>query len=107
LIKNAEDYKKAGLGTFHRLFAENQIKRILFAWIISTSMASLLLAYFGLIKSQILFVILIILNVFLSVSFYNILFKDQKLIKFKKAFIEINAFMIIVLIMLIFESLFN
>ncbi|PLX14113.1 MAG: hypothetical protein C0597_10515, partial [Marinilabiliales bacterium] len=106
LIKNAEDYKKAGLGTFHQLFSETQVKRILFAWIVATSLTSLLLAYFGFIQSQVLFVILIGLNVFISVSFYTILFRDDHLIKFKKAFISINAFMIIILMMLIIETLF-
>ena len=106
LIKNAEDYKNAGLGTFHSLFSETQIKRILFTWIISTSLTSMLLAYFGFIQSQILFVFLIILNVFISISFYQILFKSKKFIQFKKAFIEINAFMIIVLGLLIIDSLF-
>jgi len=105
LIKNSEDYKKAGLGTFHRLFSEDQVKRILFTWILSTSFTSLLLAYFGFIQSQILFVVLIILNVFISTSFYHILFKNKGIIQFKKAFIEINAFMIIVLTLIILESL--
>ncbi len=106
LIKNGEDYKSAGLSTFHRLFNDRQVKRILFTWIISTSLTSLLLAYFGFIQSQILFIVLIMLNVFISISFYQILFKNNKLIQFKKAFIEINAFMIIVLGLLIIDSLF-
>ncbi len=105
LIKNAEDYRKAGLGTFDKLFSEYQVKRIVYAWIISTSLTSLLLAYFGILQSTLLFLVLIILNILISLSFYQILFKNEKKLPFKKAFIEINAFMIIVLGILIIDSL--
>jgi protoheme IX farnesyltransferase len=106
LIKNAEDYRKAGLGTFDNLLSENQVKRILFMWILSTSFTSLLLAYFGIIQSTLLFLVLIILNILISLSFYQILFKNEKKLPFKKAFIEINAFMFIVFGLLIIDSLF-
>lgn len=106
LIKNAEDYRKAGLGTFDHLLSEYQVKRILFAWIISTSLTSLLLAYFGFIQSKILFLILVLLNIIISISFYQILFKNENKLPFKKAFIEINAFMFIVLGLLIIDNLF-
>lgn len=105
LIKNAEDYRKAGLGTFDNLLSEDQVKRILFIWILSTSLTSMWLAYFGFIQSQILFFVLIILNAFICISFYQILFKKEQSIPFKKAFIEINAFMFIVFGLLIIDSL--
>jgi len=103
LIKNGEDYKKAGLGTFHRIFSEDQVKRILFAWIISTSLTSLLLAYFGFIQSQVLFTLLIIMNGIISIIFYRILFNSEEFIQFKKAFITINIFMFMVMSFLIMD----
>lgn len=106
LIKNAEDYRKAGLGTFDNLLSENQVKRILFMWILSTSLTSLLLAYFGVIQSTLLFLILVVLNIIISLSFYQILFKNEQKLAFKKAFISINAFMFIVFGLLIIDRLF-
>lgn len=106
IIKHGEDYKKAGLGTFHRIFSEAQVKRILFAWVISTSLTSLLLAYFGFIRSQLLFALLIILSVLMSISFYQFMFRNKKTIQFKKAFISINVFMLIVMSFLIIDTLF-
>jgi heme o synthase len=104
-IKYADDYEKAGLGVLNRLFSDNQIKRIIFAWIVATSLTSLLLPYFGIIQSIYLSVILIIINVWLVGSLYLILFPTDKPFNYKKAFIEINAFMIIVMLILIIDFL--
>jgi protoheme IX farnesyltransferase len=104
-IKYADDYEKAGLGVLHRFFSDNQIKRIVFAWIIATSLASLLFPYFGIIQSKILTIILISINVLLPISLYRIIYSKSQGFNYKKAFIEINAFMILVMILLILEFL--
>ena len=105
-IKYATDYEKAGLGVLHRLFSNNQIKRIVFIWIVATSFTSLLLPYFEIIKSGYLSVILVIVNVVLLISFYRIMILNKYAFEYKKAFIEINAFMLIVMLLLILDYLF-
>jgi len=104
-IKYADDYEKAGLGVLHRLFSDKQIKRIIFVWIVATSLTSLLLPYFGIIQSIYLSIFLIILNLWLVGSLFRILFAADKSFNYKKAFIEINAFMIIVMLLLIIDYL--
>jgi protoheme IX farnesyltransferase len=105
-IKYAEDYEKAGLGVLHKLFSNSQIKRIIFAWIIATSLTSLLLPYFEIIKSVYLGLILLGINLWLDISLYKIIFKEMESFNYKKAFIEINAFMIIIMSLLIVDYFF-
>jgi len=104
-IRYADDYKKAGLGVLRQIFSNRQIKRIIFAWIFATSLTSLLLPYFEIIQSIYLSIILVLINVWLVGSLYRVLFNENKTFNYKKAFIEINAFMIIVMILLILEFL--
>ncbi len=103
LIRFNNDYKKAGFGSLSSLFSENQSKRVVYSWVIGTTLASLFFPYFGIIQSNVLIVILVATSAWLSVSFYSIIFKKTKVVKLKKAFIVLNAYMIIVLVLLILE----
>jgi len=71
----------------------------------ATSCTSLLLPYFGIIKSFYLSLILVIINLLLDFSFYKIMFPRSGFFNYKKAFIEINAFMIVVMSLLIIDYL--
>ncbi|MFO7827935.1 MAG: protoheme IX farnesyltransferase [Bacteroidales bacterium] len=106
LIRYSDDYKKAGLGSLSKSLSLNQSKRIVFAWIIGTAITSLLLPYFGIIQSVLLIFILIIATIWVSISFYRIIFErsNNNVINLKKAFIELNAFMLVVMLLLILES---
>lgn len=104
LIKYNNDYEKAGLGTLSRLFSYKQVKRIVFVWILATSLTSLLLPYFRIIDSVPLIMLLILSNIWIVISFYRIIFNNQEVFNYKKAFIEINAFMLVIMIILILNS---
>ena len=105
LIKYNNDYQKAGLGSLYKSFSENQIKRILFIWILATSLASLLLPYYGIIQSKLFIIILIIANIGLVITFQKIIFNRSNQIRFKLASIEINVFMISIMTILILDKL--
>lgn len=106
LIKYNDDYQKAGLGFLYQTFSNEQVKRVVYVWIVATSFTSLLLPYFGIIQSNPLIVFLITINTGLVISFYKIIFNKSKLINFKKAFVEINIFMFAVMIILIADYMF-
>lgn len=105
-LKYSEDYEKAGLGSLKRLFSFDQIKRIIFSWIVATSTASLLFIYFDIIKSALAIFAFLLFNLWLVIFLYKSLFQSTNLFEYKKAFIGINAFMLVVMLTLIFESLF-
>ena len=104
LIKYNNDYEKAGLGTLSRLFSYRQVKRIIFVWILATSLTSLLLPYFKIIDSVPLIILLILSNIWIVISFYRIIFNQHEVFNYKKAFIEINAFMVVIMVILILNS---
>jgi heme o synthase len=106
LIKFSDDYKKAGLGYLYHSFSSDQVKRIVFVWIIATSLASLLLLYIGIIHSSILFISALLLNILLIAIFYFSIFKVIDEINYKIGFVSINAFLFLILFFLICESLF-
>jgi len=104
-IKYSDDYKNAGLGALHQLFSNNQIKRLIFMWILATSITSLLLPYFGIIQTKISIGFIVIINLWLIISIYKTIFKTKNSFDNKKAFIKINAFMLLIMSILIIESI--
>lgn len=104
-IRYSNDYKNAGLGSLRQLFSDSQIKRIIFIWIFATSLTSLLLPYFGIIQSKISIGFVVIINIWIIVSIFRTIFKTTNSFNTKKAFIEINAFMLLIMAILILESI--
>lgn len=104
-IRYSNDYKMAGLGSLRQLFSDNQIKRIIFIWIFATSLTSFLLPYFGIIQSKISLAIIVIINIWIIVSIFRTLFNTDNSFDTKKAFIEINTFMLLIMSILILESI--
>ncbi|HAF27544.1 MAG TPA: hypothetical protein DCG75_00710 [Bacteroidales bacterium] len=104
LIKYNDDYLKAGFGSLSKTFSGEQIKRIVFNWVLGTSITSLFLPYYGIIQSLFIIILLLIANFWIIVSFYKIIFNKRDVFNFKKAFISINVFMILVMILLIIDS---
>jgi protoheme IX farnesyltransferase len=104
-IRYSNDYKNAGLGSLRQLFSDNRIKRIIFIWIFATSLTSLLLPYFGIIQSKISIGLVLIINIWIIVSIFRTIFKTTDSFDTKKAFIEINAFMLLIMSILILESI--
>ncbi|OFX83330.1 MAG: hypothetical protein A2W99_12030 [Bacteroidetes bacterium GWF2_33_16] len=105
LMQHNRDYQNAGLGTLYKSFSNNQVKRVLFAWIIATSLATLFFPFFGIITNSILITIIIVLSILLIITFYFVLFYNKDKIIFKFAFVCINAFQILVLLILIAENI--
>jgi len=104
-IKYADDYEKAGLGVLKRVFSLSQIKRVIFSWIIATSLTSLLFVYFEIISSTVSTIFLILVNLVLIISLFKSLFNNETSFNYKKAFIGINAFMIVIMSLMIIEFL--
>lgn len=105
LIKYNDDYKKAGLGNLYALFSPQQAKHLIFVWIFATSLSSLFLPLFGIIHNIALVLGLILVNIWIIVSFYFIIFSKKDFLNYTKATVSINAFMLIVLTMLIADAM--
>jgi protoheme IX farnesyltransferase len=104
LLKNAGDYEKAGFPTLTQLFSPSQISKLTLVWIFATAMAAVMLVLFGIVSSPALSLLVLLLALFLLVPFRKWLnvktFPDPR-----QAFINLNIFYALVMIILVVEAL--
>lgn len=105
LIRYKKDYENAKLGTLFNLFSGSQINRILFTWIIATSLGSLLFPTFGIITMPVQIMLVFSLNILLVITFYLLLFKNRNKINFKFGFVSLNLFQVLIMLILIIEKI--
>jgi heme o synthase len=103
LLKNAGDYEKAGFPTLTQLFSPPQIASLTLVWIFATAMAAVMLVLFGIVSSPALSLSIFLLAFFLLISFrkwFNVkTFPDPR-----QAFINLNIFYALVMILLVVEA---
>jgi protoheme IX farnesyltransferase len=59
LLDSSKDYENAGLPSITKIFSTEQIKRIIFVWLLSTGISSLIIPLFGLLNSFFFFLLLV------------------------------------------------
>jgi protoheme IX farnesyltransferase len=104
LIKYREDYQKAGFKTFSYRITEQQIKNLIFFWVI---FSTTFLVYFittGLVFNKYLSSLLIPLNLLFIFVFYQLLYKKEGLHAAKGAFILVNSFGLLVMLIFIINA---
>ncbi|WP_158275632.1 protoheme IX farnesyltransferase [Marinilabilia rubra] len=99
MIMYGKDYEKAGFSTISKHFKPASLKIIVFAWATTTSVFLLSFPLFGLVIPLALVMFLFALNLFFIIIFYRFLFGRPENIL--SAFITINSFMAIVLILFV------
>lgn len=104
LIKYRNDFLVAGFKTPFRSLNETQIKLLIFFWALITSSFLIISGFTGLIGKKLIYA-LIIINLIFIVVFYTLLFTKKESFPLKGAFITINSFSLIVMIILITGSL--
>jgi heme o synthase len=97
-----DDYEKGGFPGIERVFSSENIKYIIFVWVLATSFSSFLFPIAGLITQPVLIVGLIVANLSLIFLFSRQLIKKKSAQK-TISFASINIYMILVL----FFSLIN
>ena len=107
LIRYNDDYRRAGFKTFSTGFSEFRIRLLVFAWVVLTTLLLILLSADGLIFTGLMNSLLIILNCFFILLFYSILFGKDEVRSVKTAFILINSFSLVVMILFIVHSVIS
>ncbi len=107
ILKYGNEYAEAGFPTIKQNLDNKKIRKIIFSWVIATSLSSLLIPLFDVSISAFYFLIIFILNllfvgIFIKLSFGNI--TDFKL---RKSFISINVYMIMFMIVITLYHLLN
>jgi protoheme IX farnesyltransferase len=104
LLKHGEDYEKAGFPTITKFFSKQQIANLTLIWVAATSMAAILPALFGVIQNEWLSLCVFALALALILIFRNWHRKSDQTDP-KPAFLIINAFYLLMMLLLITDAL--
>ncbi len=105
MLKYGNEYEKAGFPTINQHIQPENLKIIIFSWIVATSLSSFLVPVFLTEMSfPLLFAILVLNIIFISI-FAKISFGKVEELNFKKSFISINIYMLVFMITLIIYHL--
>ncbi|UCE06220.1 MAG: protoheme IX farnesyltransferase [bacterium] len=107
LLMSADDYKRAGLPSLTEIFSVNQISRIIFIWMLTTAIASLIIINFAAVQFLIVKIALVAIAIGLSWLTVNILKNQDKPFPYRYVFIAINAFALLVIVFLSIDKLMN
>jgi len=100
-----KDYRQAGFPTLQNLFAREQILRITFIWMVGVCVLSIGLPLFGLAKSPLIHMGLILSAVWLSWNAFRFLMNSSGDLKLMYAFKGINRFALLLIILLSLDHL--
>jgi len=100
LLKLGEDYSLAGLPTLNNIFSGRQIQRLSFIWIFWSAVASVFLAFFGVILNFWIGIALVAGAVVVTFSFVNLLQPLKKNPNHGFGFMKLNFFYLYVMILL-------
>ncbi|MGD8779342.1 MAG: protoheme IX farnesyltransferase [Ignavibacteria bacterium] len=105
LLIFGKDYERAGFPTLTQKFANKQLSRITFVWIAALSVSCLLIPFFGISKNIISIILLLLSSILLLWKTKNILVDYIEKIVFRKAFLNINLYVLIVIMIISIDKL--
>ena len=98
-----KDYKNAGFPVISNLFNQNQIKRIIFSWILAASLSSLLIIRFEGLHFLFTVTLILLMNaIIIFLSAFFLFFTERH--RYKLLFLVINVFMLLVFCIIIADK---
>jgi protoheme IX farnesyltransferase len=104
LLKYHKEYETAGFFTLSRLMNEKQIRILVFLWVLLSTSLLVLFSATGIVFNRYLGAILIPVNIIFIFAFYYLLFRKSEKEEFRGAFILVNSFSLLVMILFIVNS---
>lgn len=104
IFKYGEEYRRAGIKTITERLSIPQIKRLVLVWVSTTAIAGTLLAFFLIIWHNVVFYSIIFLSLMLFLYFLS-WYKNPNLRRHMAAFISINVYYLLVLLLLVLDIL--
>ncbi len=105
LLIYGDQYEEAGFPTLTKIFNNKQLSRITYIWIVALSLSCLLMPLFSVTSNLITAVLFLIVGIWMVYKTKNILSKYLEKIVFRKAFITINVYVLIVVVLLSIDKL--
>jgi len=105
LIKYGKEYAMAGMPSVTNLFSLTQLRSLTFVWLMASGVATLFIPAFSLVDG-LLFKLLIVLAdlAYLVVGFYALYKTNHETINYKLAFINVNLFLITIMVLLMVQN---
>jgi protoheme IX farnesyltransferase len=101
MLKYSKEYEDAGFKTINQVVHPQNLKLIIFAWVVATSFSSIIIPLFLTNISIQFFILIFILNIIFISIFAKLAFGNVAELNFRKSFISINLYMMIFMLMLI------
>ena len=106
LIKVGEEFHQAGLPVITSLFDQKQIRNLSFIWIAATGTCVLMLPATPIIRHRIISILLIVAAVLFLVRMFRLSYRGNLVEHWKKAFITVNLFYLLIILALIADRMF-
>ena len=104
-LLHREGYRSAGLPTLHRHFTEPQILRLIFVWTCAAAAACALLPALGATRGDAALLVLLGAGLGLVLRFRRLPGPGQGPPQFRRAFLDINLFLLLVMAAVLVDSL--
>ncbi|MCX7876174.1 MAG: protoheme IX farnesyltransferase [Melioribacteraceae bacterium] len=105
VVIHSNDYEKAGFPSISKIYNSLQISRITFVWIAALVVSCFLIPLFDTSFRPITFILLFLIGLWLLFSTKNILTNYVEKLIFRKAFLKINFYVLIVIIIISIDKL--
>jgi protoheme IX farnesyltransferase len=106
MLTLSDDYKAAGYPTLTQIFDQNQIARLTFMWTLATALSCLMIPLFGIGNSPIIHYVLYAAALWLIWSSRGLLKPSKEKRSFRKMFMRINIYILVVMLSLSIDRLF-
>ena len=107
LVDFSKDYELVGLPAITKTFSTRQIKRILFVWLLSAGVCSLILSTFGLLYSFFCYPVLMVPAFWLFWNVALFLRCPGRPVSFNTMYARLNGYVIVIISLLAFSKLFG
>jgi heme o synthase len=105
ILRYGEEYNKAGLPNLTDHFSHTQIKRLTFAWVVTSAVAAIFLCYFEIFKTGLIAIILILASAFLIWQFSELLRIYGERHNYRKYSVILDSYFLLILILLISDRI--
>jgi protoheme IX farnesyltransferase len=105
ILKYGEEYKKAGIPSLLDIFKKDQINRLTFTWVVTTVIAALFLCCFEIIHTGPIVGILLVASALMIWQFIPLLRIRIKMSNYNRYSIVLNAYFLLVLLLLISDRI--
>ena len=106
MLKVGNEYQQAGLPVITGLLDNRQIRNLSFMWIAATGVAVMMLPATPVIHNRVISVVLIAASAGFLFLMFRLTFRGELLARWKKAFITVNLFYLVIILTLIADRIF-